>query len=536
MTLMRRCNALLVGLCSLIAAAVSAQAADFRGFPPSQAIYNQPFNAKSVWKAKPTGSIVLQGSISTLPTPGGNFPFTSANAPVYWAHPEDPPANVTVTFITDDFSSNRVLVMPHWPPGVVPGTTSDHLAIIFDPTTNLFHDFFELSGSGSTWTALNYNVSSAIPSNPYWYGGASQDFGIGTPARPTGGVSGAGKPTIGGELRNWELSAIMAGGTNVIQHALYLLPPPNVQTANTATTGPPPQFPATVQDGGFIYTGASQGTASWPLGQFFMLPSTFNLSSCATPTCKEIARALMTFGGYSMDTTGAAGFEFAAENPILSNGLPQSFNPYTTPSSYTNNWGGIWTSSGGFQDTDMKPVLSALQSVVSVGGWVDGGGNVIAAPTQFADMNLLGMRGPWSQITGTISGSYLTERNAYIVTPGSAAFIAHAIINQPLSPQATGGPWQNWSANTGGGGINGWLVAPTLGRSYTLTIYGTGNMTFNLLIYDQSIVTQYYGSPTLGVGQSATFNWPNQASTATILQINNPASGGGAIRAELVGN
>jgi hypothetical protein len=178
---------------------------------------------------------------------------------------------------------------------------------------------------------------------------------------------------------------------------------------------------------------------------------------------------------------------------------------------------------GHHSNADFTAIRKALRAVTAVEGWLDGNSNPWTPPN-WAQMQLLSMRGPWSAVNGTISGDFNTAAN-FFLAPVSAPFVALRVIRHPSAP-SPGGWWQKWADSAG------WFIAPRPGKAYTLSVIGDGALTASLSIWDQAVSTNYFTSSAKNPGQQQTFTWPDQASFATVLQVSNPGAGG-KIRIEL---
>jgi hypothetical protein len=455
---------------------------------PDDGLFQAPYSAQSPWKAQPVNPTLGSGVMSS-----NQYAYVPFQAPIYYARASDPSATIVGpgggTVNVPDEITHRNIILPHFPAGVVLPPGSDAEVVIYDTTTELLHSFFQMAYSGRQWTANTYAVESAT------------GWGFGTPSRPFN-IRASGSSPIAGVLRNWELPSNT--GTYP-QHALALgLGTDAVLADNYTSPSPPgPIYPATNQDAGFIYTGTAPN--AWPMGTLFMLPSSFDVGSLSAPGAIAVAKTLMKFGAYLVD---------ASYNTC---GFYCEFNPDLI------GWPGI--SYGlGRSNADFVTIRNALRAVTAVEGWLDGNGNSWTPPN-WAQMQLLSMRGPWSALSGTVSGGFDTTAN-FFVAPTSAPFIARRKIQQP-SALSSGGRWQNW-ADSGG-----WFTAPTPGQQYTLSVIGSGALMALLSIWDQTVSTNYFTSSAKSPGQQQTFSWPNQSSFVTLLQVSNPGAGG-RIRMELV--
>jgi hypothetical protein len=457
--------------------------------PPDDLLYQSPYSAQSLWKARPINPTFGSGVI-----PRNEYAYAPFQAPIYYARASDPPVTIFGSGSSGgvnipDEIANRNVTLPHFPAGVVPSPGSDAEVAIYESTTGLLHSFWQMAFKDGRWTANTYAVESAA------------GWGFGTPARPYN-IRASGTAPLAGLLRNWEMPS-SAG--SYPQHALALGLGIDAFLPNSYTSPSPPGpiYPTTSQDAGFEYTGSAPN--AWPMGTLFMLPSSFDVGTLSAPGAIAVAKTLMKFGAYLVDASyNTCGF----------------FSEFSPTSS---GWASI-SYGFGYSNADFTTIRNSLRPVSAVEGWVDGNGNPWT-PLSWAQMQLLSMRGPWNALTGTIAGRFDTAANLFVV-PASAPFTARRVIHQP-SALSSGGWWRNW-ADSGG-----WFAAPTPGHEYTLSVVGAGALTASLSIWDQTLSTNYFTSSANSPGSRQTFSWPKQTSFATLLEVSNPGAGG-QIRIELV--
>jgi hypothetical protein len=440
--------------------------------PAATISYLNPYAVTSPWKAKPIGVVL---GAATIGPAANQYPFI-IDSPNYGTNfyvgvASDPP--MTVHTVVDDEQVTRDVIVPHWPAGVTTGTAGDRQLCIYDQPSGLFYSFW-LAGpasGGATWTAGSFIVE------PY------DGWGFGIPSRP-GGVRGGGSSNIAGLLRTWEF------GRSVLNHAIAF------EIDQTGIhTGPVP--PITMEDYGMYANPNATGSITY--GMRMMLPPTFNVNSLANEPCRVIARTLMLYGGICVDTTGST-FGLSAEV------------------------GGPWQGANNYADLAM--IRDELRNVVSVTGWQDGNGIEFTPPT-WDQMNLLSMRGPWSDYSTSNpvqAGAWNAVSNLYEFPNTVAVGIVNKAVYYPRGSPANE-PWTGWR------GQQSFFWSPVAGTQYKLTAYGVGGALVSTAI--KIFGSTPYISPNLFPGDTATFVWPAGWDSMQ-LYVGKAAGGPASIRLEMV--
>ncbi len=467
--LLTRRNALKIGALAAPAIFLPQNAlavkANLLGAASDDPLFNKPYSPQSPFNAKPVHPVLGSTGIPIGPAKPrvANFPIVAdlggSGVCVYHATESDPPYTFSKVNVPDELGQ-RPVTIPHFPSGVLPPSAGDSEVTIYDATTQLLHSFYGMSLKDGAYSAAVYACESA------------KGWSFATPSKPYQIRAGGCSP-IAGLLRIAEMP-IGAKTDTYPQHALAMAIDSGFVLANNASStwpGPPgPVFPATLQDTGFPYTGIAP--AAWPMGTLFMLPATFDVNSMTGPGGKAIARTLMEYGCYLVDTSPGT-FELFGE--IYGDGAV-GFDGGST------QYGLGWMSLFYGKLADYGAIASALRPVLSVDGWLDGDGHPYTP--SWATQNLLSMRGPYKRVSGTPAGAFDTASTLYRVPRGSPPFVIDRSIYQPCNPSARGA-WLNYADSAG------WFVTPTPGRQYKLTCYGDGALSVQFSVNSQDGSVSY---------------------------------------------
>lgn len=438
-----------------------------------------PFANNSPWNIYPVNPVLGTDVIPTTgPGSNTNYAFLQNGAyasQMFYARASDPPATVTGNIA--DECSTRTFVIPHWPAAAVPATGTDHHMEIYDETTGLIHAFWALGNTGpGTWSCGEYAWHDAV-----------NGTGFGSPSRPAG-PRAAGVAAIAGMLRTWEQDL------PIVNHALVL-------GVDLFTVKNGPQHPATMQD----VNQQTHFTGAFPYGTRWFLPSTFDLSTVATPQGKAIARTAMKFGIILGDTTsgsfGGGSCNFYAE---------------------IGSWGGAALGDGTNQ-TDLVAIRNGLRPLVSQSGWLDRNGNPVT-PTPWAAMQLMSMRGPWSNFGGGAlppRAGFFDSQSGFYEFPTTASSDGTLLLqsSRGFRDDASAQPWHEWADNSC------FYVNPTPGAQYKLTVTGTPGVSTGaqLKIYPVGVGAPLYDSGGINPGAAPViFTWPAGASWSQIFVAKTP--------------
>lgn len=440
-------------------AAMPAQADDW-------GTYRKPFAANSLWNSRPVNPSFAPDVIPT----STYFPAINAGAystGVFLASPQDPPVTVTGAagskglLITDEEGYHDITI-PHWPASVKPASGSDGHADIVDPTTNIIHSFWQLKQVGTQWTAAQYSWTKL------------DGRGWPDPAHYYQGARATGVPASGGLIRTHEVEQKPA----YYPHALAMS-----LTFNGLSANPTYVFPATSAD----TNAAKLNSGAFPEGALVMLPPDFDTNKLTDPELRRVAETLKRYGAYIVDANTGTPFAIYVE-------IGASYNLHP------NGWNNTAAS-------ELQVIRAALRRVTGASGWVDGNGNSFT-PNQ--NLNMLSMRGNWTQQSGSTLGKYSSWDQA-VVFPASSS--VSEVVNY---------------ANRGIAGIS-W-AKPVTGRNYKLTARTTGGGKLRLLVQDQATGKAAFDSGYLDNGQSKTFTW-----TATKPALAVYARSGGSGQPSTVG-
>lgn len=455
-------------------------------------LFRNPFAANSPWNIKPVNPVLGAAAISTSGAGGTNF---AAMPPafcsrMFYATGADP-SNTVTTNISDELGT-RTITVPHWPASAIPATGSDHHMEIFDATSGLIYAFWLLVSTGpGTWTAGEFAVYDA------------DGTGWGSPSKPAG-PRAAGIAAIAGMPRIWEQDLTQ------LDHALaFGVDPLTIKNL--------PGFPANQQDVGLY----PSFTGQFPYGTRLMLPSTFDLNTLATSQAKALARTLMNYGGFVVDTTagsgGGGGFNFYGEI------------------------GSTWPNASNYNgsiNVDLDTIRNALRPLISQSGWKDKNNNTVI-PTPWSRMNLLSMRGPWLALGGGALGANpgffntITKNYEFPDTTVSPGVGFSNQSNRYYRDETAVEPWHRWNT------FDNWYTSPIEGANYKLSVFGEGTpaqAVTKLKIFNTSGSTTLFDSGNMFAGDaSQDFTWPVGGSFSQFYVGKAPGPAA-SIRLELTAN
>ncbi|KAF1043026.1 MAG: hypothetical protein GAK35_02408 [Herbaspirillum frisingense] len=428
--------------------------------------YLKPFSADSLWNSRPVNPTFAEDVIPT----SSYFPAITANAystGMFLASPQDPPMTITGAsgskglFNTDDENYHDITI-PHWPSATKPAPGSDGHADIVDPTTNIIHSFWQLKQQGTQWTAAQYSWTKldgrGWPDPGHYYQGA----------RATG------VPASGGLIRIHEAAA----KPDFYSHALAMS-----LTFNGLSANPTYVFPATSAD----TNAAKLNSGAFPEGALVMLPASFDTSTLTDPELRRIAETLKRYGAYIVDANTGTPFVIYVE-------IGASYNLHP------NGWNNTAAS-------ELQVIRVALRRVTGASSWVDGNGKTF---TPNKNLNLLSMRGSWTQQSGSTLGKYSSWDQAVV-------FPATSSVSEVVNYSNRGMNAVTWAK-------------PVMGASYKVTARTTGGGKLRFTVYDQAAGKMTVDTGYLDNGQSKTFTW--SATTPALVLY---ARSGGTGQASNVG-
>ena len=428
--------------------------------------YTRPFAADSLWNSRPVNPSFAPDVIPT----STYFPAITASAystGMFLASPQDPPATVTGAagskglFNTDDEGFHDV-TLPHWPASAKPAPGSDGHADIVDPTTNIIHSFWQLKQVGTQWTAVQYSWTRL------------DGRGWPDPAHYYQGARATGVPASGGLIRIHEVQQ----KPDFYPHALAMS-----LTFNGLSANPTYVFPATSAD----TNAAKLNSGAFPEGSLVMLPPDFDTSKLTDPELRRIAETLKRYGAYIVDANTGTPFVIYVE-------IGASYNLHP------NGWNNTAAA-------ELQVIRAGLRRVTGASSWIDGNGKNFT-PNQ--NLNLLSMRGNWTQQSGSTLGRYSSWDQA-------VAFPATNAVSEVVNYSNRGMNAVTWAK-------------PVMGASYKLTARTTGGGKLRFTVYDQAAGKTAVDTGYLDNGQSTTFTWT--ATTPTLVLY---ARSGGTGQASNVG-
>ncbi len=428
--------------------------------------YTKPFAADSLWNSRPVNPSFAPDVIPT----STYFPAITASAystGMFLASPQDPPVTVTGAagskglFNTDDEGFHDVTI-PHWPASAKPAPGSDGHADIVDPTTNIIHSFWQLKQVGTQWTAVQYSWTRL------------DGRGWPDPAHYYQGARATGVPASGGLIRIHEVQQ----KPSFYPHALAMS-----LTFNGLSANPTYVFPATSAD----TNAAKLNSGAFPEGSLVMLPPDFDTSKLTDPELRRIAETLKRYGAYIVDANTGTPFVIYVE-------IGASYNLHP------NGWNNTAAA-------ELQVIRAGLRRVTGASSWVDGNGKSFT-PNQ--NLNLLSMRGNWTQQSGSTLGRYSSWDQAVV-------FPANNAVSEVVNYSNRGMNAVTWAK-------------PVKGASYKLTARTTGGGKLRFTVYDQAAGKTAIDTGYLDNGQSTTFTW-----TATTPALVLYARSGGTGQASNVG-
>lgn len=405
--------------------------------------YTRPFAADSLWNSRPVNPSFAPDVIPT----STYFPAITAGAystGMFLASPQD--GAVTITgpagskglFNTDDEAYHDV-TLPHWPAAAKPAPGSDGHADIVDPTTGIIHSFWQLKQVGTQWTAVQYSWTRL------------DGRGWPDPAHYYQGARATGVPASGGLIRIHEVQQKPA----YYPHALAMS-----LTFNALSPNPAYVFPATSAD----TNAAKVNSGTFPEGALVMLPPDFDTSRLTDPELRRVAETLKRYGAYIVDANTGTPFVIYVE-------LGASYNLHP------NGWNNTAAA-------ELQVIRAALRRVTGATGWIDGNGKSFT-PSQ--NLNLLSMRGTWTQQSGNTPGKYSSWDQAVV-------FPASSTVSEVVNYSNRGMNAVTWAK-------------PVKGANYKLTARTSGGAKLRFTVYDQAAGKTAVDTGYLDNGQSVTFAW-----------------------------
>ncbi len=426
---------LTLGLTAVLAAAP--------GWAQEWGTYMKPFAADSLWNSRPVNPVFDSFVIPTdsyFPTVTNNTYSTG----IFLASPDDPPVTITGLtgskglFHTDDENYHDITI-PHWPASAKAAPGTDGHADIVDPTTGIVHSLFKLKQEGTKWTAAMYAWTKI------------DGRGWADPGHYYQGARATGVPAAAGIIRIHEA----AQKPQYYPHALAMS-----LTYSGLSPNPAYVFPATSAD----TEAAIRNKGGIPEGSLVMLPPDFDTSKLTNAEVRRIAETLKRYGAYIVDANIGTPFVIYAE-------IGADANP--SPSGWNNTVA-----------TEMQSIRAALRRVVSAQGWIDGNGKTFT-PNQ--NLNLLSMRGNWTQQSGSVLGQYSSWDQAVV-------FPATNSMSEVVNYSNRGMNAVTWAK-------------PVSGATYKLTANTTNGGKLRMSIYDQLVGKVVFDSGYLANGESKTFTW-----------------------------
>ena len=450
---------------SLAAAAAHAQSPT----PATWGSYEKLFSAQSPWNSRPVNP-VLDESI-TVPPEGTYAPVVAAggySTAVFRALPTDGPVIVygpddTKAVSDPDSGVFRNVTIARWPSVVIPATAADGHADIVDEEAGVVHSFWKLKQVDGVWRAALYSWSPLKGS------------GFGDPAHYYQGARATGVTSSAGIIRLHELT----DGKPSYDHALAISL--TAKSLSSGATIPAYVYPATSADGT-----TSNNTGKIPEGSLLMLPANFDATGIVHPELKRVVATLKSHGAYVVDRTENTPFAIYVEN-----GSNFSLMP--------NGWDNKVVA-------QLNLIRAGLRKVVSAESWLDGDGNVKAAPVTG---NLLSMRGSWWMSGGTALGVFDTLQQA-LVFPPMAKSITQSNGNYTGYTKVT---WAQPAANT----LMRFKSVATGGARVRITV-------------KTAAAGQVYDSGLLADGQSSTFYWPGTGAAVTVVATSGVSATGSTVK------
>ncbi len=414
------------------------------------ASFKRPFAADSPWNSAPIKPVLDQ---YVLPKTAyypfyGTGPYTTG---VFEARTSD--AAVTVKGLSNpdgvwhtDEGQFKNVTVPRWPPDVLPAAGTDGHADIVDAALGLVHSFWQLRNIDGEWRATQYA----------WTALAGR--GWSDPAHNHQGARAAGVPTMAGLIRKHELD----NGDHMFRHVVAI-------TLDGSALRKGYVFPATAEDD----NAAQNYRGGVPMGSLLMLPADFDVAALRTPALRKLAETLKYYGGAVVDQNHDTRFTIPIEQGAR-------FDLHAMG----------WDSAAG---DDLNAIADALRRVVSVDGWLDGNGRK-TTPRQ--NLNLLSMRGPWTNPQGGPAGRFDSWQQSLHFEPAVQTVISQQIAGK--SQRMT--RWAPWQA----------------GQSYAFSVQGGGGARLRLQFRapDNEIIWE---TSNLANGQHHQFVMPAQPGMAMLV-------------------
>ncbi|GAA4020986.1 Atrophin-1 multi-domain protein [Actimicrobium antarcticum] len=425
-------------------------------FAPQWESYLTPFNAASLWNARPVepvfGDFVIPKSsyfpsIASGVWSTGMFLAAAGDGPMAVKGIAGKPG----VWDPDAEANRPQITIPRWPADTVGAGAADGHADIYDPVLRVIHSFWQLKKIDGQWVAAQYAWAPI------------EGRGWGDPAHYFQGSRAAGVPTSAGLMRKHEIN----DGEPVYHHALAMS-----LTFNALAATPNYIYPATSADN----VVSTPNTGMIPEGALMMLPPSYDTSKIASLPLRKVAETLKLHGAYVVDRNYGTPFAIYVENGA------------DFKMSAMSGWDNAVAS-------ELDRMRAGLRQVTSATSWLDGNNQVMVPEKVF---NRLSMRGPWQAQTGPLLGTFDTLAQA-VVFPSTATRVTQV--------------------NYSGRGLNkiGWSV-PQVGSIQRLTASAKGGAKLRMVVQDKS-GTKLFDSGELGAGESAQFPWPGSDARFVIYAI-----------------
>ncbi|MGD9697167.1 MAG: hypothetical protein AB7V42_16070 [Thermoleophilia bacterium] len=265
-----------------------------RFFSPTS-IWNAPLAANAALDDNSAAIVAdLAGQVRSSNTGVGWINTDQYSTPVYTVPASQKKINVNVqSGQTVDAVERAAFTGVPIPPNARPSNGSDHHLVIYQPSSNTMWEFFDIQGSGESWTAHSAGKLTNVSAS------------TGVLPKPSGATA-SGLALVGGMI------TIRDAAQGSIDHALSIGVPETRQRVVAA--------PANRTDGYITRASAP------PQGAHFRLDPTLDVESLdASPFAKMLARAAQKYGIIVRDTSGTVTFYGEDPSPTGSDPWPGYF-------------------------------------------------------------------------------------------------------------------------------------------------------------------------------------------------------------------